>query len=421
MALLNSYRIGLFSVGLVAVVALGSGSAKADYIWTQKKADMPTPRWALATAVVNGKTYAIGGKTSEPGATQLSTVEVYDPATDTWTRKADMPTARAYLSASAVGDKIYAIGGHNGITTVQEYDPATDTWIQKADMSTGRSTPATCVVNGKIYAIGGAQWILGQIYSTIHGVSSVEVYDPTTDTWISKSDMPMGVWGLCAFAINGKIYALGGRPRVSAMPYTQEYDPATDTWTRKADMPVATSNMAAAVLGDKIIVIGGWLSSGNYPYTAVQMYDPETDTWTIERDAPFLRAAVSASVVNNRIYVIGGTDRPHPCLATSTVYELTIDFPPDFNGDFNIDIDDLVILIEHWGQDEPSVDIAPPPSGDGIVDVQDLELFMSYWGQESLNPSLIAQWKLDETEGDIVYDSAGYYDGTCHGQPLWQP
>jgi len=53
----------------------------------------------------------------------------------------------------------------------------------------------------------------------------------------------------------------------------------------------------------------------------------------------------------------------------------------DFNGDGKVDIEDLMILIEHWGQDEPLVDIAPPPFGDGIVDIQDWEVFMSYWGE----------------------------------------
>jgi N-acetylneuraminic acid mutarotase len=84
--------------------------------------------------VVNGKIYAIGGALTYPGGPPLSTVEEYDPATDTWTRKADMPTARAYLSTSAVNGKIYAIGGtlinpawYRGISTVEEYNPATNT------------------------------------------------------------------------------------------------------------------------------------------------------------------------------------------------------------------------------------------------------------------------------------------------------
>jgi hypothetical protein len=152
------------------------------------------------------------------------------------------------------------------------------------------------------------------------------------------------------------------------------------------------------------------------------MYDPDTDIWTIEGDAPFLRASFSASVVNNRIYVIGGTDRPHPCPATSTVYELTVSGqPPDFNGDGTVDIKDLLRLIESWGQDDPLVDIAPPPFGDGIVDALDLELLMSYWKQPIDDPTLIAHWALDEVEGAVAYDSAGVNDAIVLGEPVWQP
>jgi hypothetical protein len=58
-----------------------------------------------------------------------STVEAYDPVTDTWTKKTNMPTVRSYLSTSQVNGKIYAIGG--GLNTsgvlakgiVEEYDP----------------------------------------------------------------------------------------------------------------------------------------------------------------------------------------------------------------------------------------------------------------------------------------------------------
>jgi len=46
---------------------------------------------------------------------------------------------------------------------------------------------------------------------------------------------------------------------------------------------------------------------------------------------------------------------------------------------------------------------------------------MSYWGQELYDPSLLAHWKLDETEGDVAYDSAGDHDAALLGEVLWQP
>ncbi|MFH1716909.1 MAG: kelch repeat-containing protein [Planctomycetota bacterium] len=405
---------------LVLVLALGTVAeiAQADFTWVQK-ADMPTPRWTQTSAVVNGKIYVIGGLTSQPGEIALSTVEEYDPVTDTWMRKADMPTVRCDMvgSSAVVDDKIYVIGGYSGGdscggTTVEEYDPVTDTWTRKADMPTRRWSLATCAMDGKIYAIGGAPSSCSPT-----GLNIVEQYDPITDTWTRKANIPTGLWGLCTNVVNGKIYTIGGRPGMTAVPNTYEYDPSTDTWTRKADIPVATSQMGSVVLGDKIIVIGGWLWSMNDPYTTVQMYDPQTDTWTIEADVPFQRAVFSADVVNNRIYAIGGTYKRHPCPATSTVYELTINPPPpDFNGDGIIDSEDMWIMYNHLGEDHSLCDIAPPPFGDGIVDGQDLIALAGY-----LFPDLVARWRLDEETGNIAHDSIAGNNGTCHGGPVWGP
>jgi len=98
---------------------------------------------------------------------------------------------------------------------------------------------------------------------------------------------------------------------------------------------------------------------------------------------------------------------------------------PDFNGDGIVDLQDLLILIEYWGQDELTVDIAPLPDGDGIVDEQDLTLLMEFWQEEIPDLELIAHWiahwKLDETEGIVAHDSSGQHDGTLNGDPQWRP
>ncbi|MHC4207760.1 MAG: kelch repeat-containing protein, partial [Planctomycetota bacterium] len=64
---------------------------------------------------------------------------------DTWTKKVDMPTATSLHAASVVDGKIYVIGGTDNLfgwsdywSTVWVYDPTTDTWMKKADMPTGK-------------------------------------------------------------------------------------------------------------------------------------------------------------------------------------------------------------------------------------------------------------------------------------------
>lgn len=100
----------------------------------------------------------------------------------------------------------------------------------------------------------------------------------------------------------------------------------------------------------------------------------------------------------------------------STIHPLV-----DFKGDYKIDIEDLIILIEHWGHNEPAFDMGPTPLGDGTVDRADLEVLMSYWGQELDDPNLLSHWKLDETEGEVAADKQGNCDADVVGGAIWQP
>ena len=86
--------------------------------------EIPTKRNGFATAVVDNEIYLIGGTLFEnlkwkPGKIRkgpygLSTVEVYDPQTNTWQRVADMPTLRHGAKAAVVNGIIYVFGGYNG-------------------------------------------------------------------------------------------------------------------------------------------------------------------------------------------------------------------------------------------------------------------------------------------------------------------
>jgi hypothetical protein len=138
---------------------------------------MPTARWGLSASVVDGKIYAIGGAAENWQTSSYKHVEVYDPATDTWTRKSDMPTERYGLSTCVVDGKIYAIGGNSAFTVARTanevYDPITDTWTTKSPMQQKRWGLFVGSVGNKIYAIGGG---MGEVLST------VEEYDTGLST-----------------------------------------------------------------------------------------------------------------------------------------------------------------------------------------------------------------------------------------------
>ena len=249
------------SFTLFLSLGLATASLAAEGTWTQK-ADMPTARFVPSSGVVDGKIYVFGG--TPDGHICFPTVEEYDPATDTWTRKADMPMVRGTQATSVVNGRIYVIGGGPGLhgppySSVQEYDATTDTWTARANMPTARCWVSTSVVDGKIYAFGGALDYKGTT------LSRVEEYDPATDTWTRKAAMPTARTCLSTSAVDGKIYAIGGSPGYGqwyqGLSTVEEYDPATDTWTRKADMPTARSGLVTCAVNGKMYAIGGWADS----------------------------------------------------------------------------------------------------------------------------------------------------------------
>ncbi len=182
--------------------------------WTLK-APMPTPRAFAPAAVIGGKLYVVGGSpTCPPCVPTFATLEVYDPGTDKWTTKMSMPAARENAMAAVIDGKLYVVGG-DLITccpfpdlatalrgTLQVYDPATDTWTTKAPMPTARRLGGTGVINGRLHVVGGQ--------SASGFVGTHEVYDPATDTWATEAPMPTGRSGLVADVINSKLYAAGG-------------------------------------------------------------------------------------------------------------------------------------------------------------------------------------------------------------------
>jgi len=104
--------------------------------------------------------------------------------------------------------------------------------------------------------------------------------------------------------------------------------------------------------------------------------------------------------------------------ATGDLYQAPIIPIVDFNADGIVDAADMCIMVDYWGTDEPLCDIGPMPWGDGVVDVEDLIVLAEHLFEDF---ALVAHWELDEEMGNIAYDSVGEYDGTVHGEPLWQP
>jgi N-acetylneuraminic acid mutarotase len=176
--------------------------------WTEKS-PMPTARSAGATGVIDGKIYVAGGR--PPRGHDFA---VYDPAEDRWTVLPDLPTQRNHLAAGAIGGRLYVVGGRFGggvgsemTGIVEVYDPASNTWTSAAPLLTPRGGVNGIAARGCFYAFGGE----GNDADPRGIFEELEVYDPRSDSWQSLEPIPTPVHGVTGSAfLDGWIHLPGG-------------------------------------------------------------------------------------------------------------------------------------------------------------------------------------------------------------------
>lgn len=272
---------------------------------------IPTPSASATGCVLNGRVYVIGGQPYNSIITDQ--VQIYDPATDTWDDDtvAPLPVPLYRATSAVVNGKIYVFGGLDNVEItatasklVFEYDPGTNTWTQKTDMPTPRFDAESAVVDGKIFVIGGEEQ-----FPTAS--TTVEMYDPLTDTWATKAGMPAEIIYFTANTLNGKIYVIGGgffwpmtiHPSFKAY----SYDPDLNTWSQENDLPAPLVHHGSGVMGRKIYLFGGLIYTGFDNVT--WEYDPEDENaWTsIESPFPF-------TSILNFVSAVAGDENGQECL-----------------------------------------------------------------------------------------------------------
>jgi len=253
----------------------------------------------FSTAVVDGKIYVIGGSVSGVATTS---VEIYDPATDTWTEGTPLQVPMSSQSSHAVNGKIYVFADGSSATTYV-FDPAISKWRMRAAMPENRGTSLSAESNGLILFLWSQQfrtWTKGLVYY------------PESDRWLYITPMPSNTpgrnrtlagYGGSFFLLGGWLQGIGERIyksecyRVDVQPIGFE-----DLWSKITAMPTGRAYATAATVNGKIYVMGGRNSKGDLDL--VEQYDPVADTWETKTPMPMPSDILQSVVANGKIYVI---------------------------------------------------------------------------------------------------------------------
>jgi N-acetylneuraminic acid mutarotase len=248
--------------------------------WTDGP-DLPAdgPKHHLSLAVLDGRIYVLGGFDGILGSntpfTPVARAYVFDGSA--WRSLANPPLARGAATAQAIGGKIYVTGGAptEDVPPYGEldiYDPATDSWTTGTPLPTAREHLASCAIGGKFIVVGG--WI----GPANHASHAAERYDPATDTWTPLPDLPTARGGLEAIDLNGSCHVIGGEDWDLPFPGTlhahEAYDPSAGAWSTFAPMPTARHGFGLAQEDGALYAIGGGPTQGNSYTDVVEMYSP---------------------------------------------------------------------------------------------------------------------------------------------------
>ncbi len=284
-------------------------------VWDRIPQDSPSYRYGVGTINLGNRMYVIGGYDNTT-FTQTDRVEMYNPTTEAWTELTPMPTPRDYPVCWTLDGKIWVLGGYNGnvgdVYSLEIYDPVSDSWeTRSTPVSYGRSS----------YWNGGA--IKGMVYLNTYS-NEVLIYDPVLDDWTNNiAGGGQSFYGASTAVIDDKLYIVGGWDGSAYSSQMSVFDPADNSTTVLSSMPTDRQEPVTGVIDGRLYVVGGMNYSGQL--SMVEIYDPVALTWSLGVSANSLihGNSQSSAILNGKLYFGTGFWDGTNSLTTYEIYDRT--------------------------------------------------------------------------------------------------
>ena len=285
----------------------------------------------------DGRVLVVGGYGGlSTGNLGIADTNIFDPATNTWTRVADMHDARWYPDLTELSDGRYvAISGNDTdanhwADTPEVFDPTTGQWTQLTGVSTSQvheeEYPFSYLLpNGNVFTIGPSE------------DKSFEL-NVGAKTWTPVGGSSGVVNGSSVMYLPGKVLYSGGAADLNsstpaaATTATIDLTAATPTWHQTAPMAHARIYHTLTMLADgTVLAVGGEPTAGQTGPSEVsggvlssEIWNPATQTWSPATATGATRGYHSTAVLMpDGTVLVGGSGHANPGLAgqfSSQVY-----------------------------------------------------------------------------------------------------
>jgi hypothetical protein len=280
---------------------------------------------ATATVLANGRVLIVGGWDN---TNTVAVAEIFDPATDTFTMVGSLGTDRTGHVATVLGDgRVLVAGGIrilNGtfvarLSSAEVFDPASNTFSPVASMSTSRQNPAAVLLgNGRVLVSGG----FGGNGAFHNWQSSAEVFDPATGAFSAVGSMVAGRgFHTLTRLFNNKVLVVGGYSGFAALNSAELYDSVSHTFTATGSMSQARMYHTATLMPfGNVLVTGGTdlsstLSSNeSFTSTATSGNFSSAGSLTVPR-----QNHSATMLLNGKLLVTGGQNSAGTALAAAEI------------------------------------------------------------------------------------------------------
>ncbi len=224
--------IGLGLAGLLVALALVG-------CWGNSATASPTARELhTATVLSDGRVLIAGGVDMDIPEVLVS-AELYDAATGTFSPTGPMATARAGHTATLLSDgRVLIAGGRNldggrdwiALSSAELYDPATGTFSPTGPMATARTGhTATLLSDGRVLIAGGDAG--GDV------VTTAELYDPKTGTFSPTGSLATArELHTATLLSDGRVLIAGGSDGSRDLASAELYDAKTGAFSPTGSM-----------------------------------------------------------------------------------------------------------------------------------------------------------------------------------------
>uniref|UniRef100_A0A4W3H938 Kelch-like family member 26 n=1 Tax=Callorhinchus milii TaxID=7868 RepID=A0A4W3H938_CALMI len=254
-----------------------------------------------------------------------------------------METSCSHVCVAVLDNFVYVTGGQRlqyrsgegAVDSCSRYDPHLNQWLRLRPLNEARIQFQLDAVQGRLYATGGR--------NRTGSLASVECYSPGRDEWSQVRPLLRRTWGHASTPLGGRLYLSGGYG-VTAEDKRALYCylPGDDVWQCKSPMnePRVLHCMASAK--GRVYSLGGRMDHADRCFDVLhtEYYLPETDQWTSVCPMRAGQSEAGCCALGGRIYVVGGYNW-HLNNVTSIVqvynveadeWERDLHFPESFAG-----------------------------------------------------------------------------------------